>query len=82
MSVFDFNTRYPKPISQKEREKIASLPEVNYEEIKDIDDSDKYSWVIVKIGNELKYGRTAYCLKTGIRRSLTREEFYGNSTVD
>jgi len=61
-------------------------------------DDDKYSWKILGSwlsGSSTsgkyyegcsygisKYGRSAYCINTGVRRSLTMGEFYENSAVD
>lgn len=50
----------------------------------DIDDGTKHRWVsTVPIkGNDVKYGRVMFCLKTGIIRNTTFDEFYGGGIVD
>ena len=60
-------------------EEIKNLPCVDYKTISDIDDGSKYEWVQV---GEDKYGRSMYCLKTGIKRSQTMGEFYGGGSVN
>ena len=66
--------------SRLKGEKPLNMPPiVLHQEIPDIDDGDKYEWV--QIGDS-KYGRNMLCNKTGIVRSQTMGEFYGNSTVD
>ncbi|MEY2869830.1 MAG: hypothetical protein RIR01_2332 [Bacteroidota bacterium] len=58
---------------------ISEQPVINHEKVEDIDNPDKYEWY--EIGGE-KYGRTMYCPKSNIRRTLTFAEFYQSSTVD
>jgi len=65
--------------SYEEYDKIKKIPLTEIVTIKDIDDGDKYEWVQIK-GE--KYGRSMYCLKTGIRRGNTMGEFYGSGIVD
>jgi len=60
-------------------DEINRIPCVDHKTISDIDDGSKYEWVQV---GEDKYGRSMYCLKTGIRRSQTMGEFYGGGSVD
>lgn len=60
-------------------DEIMAMPIVKYESVPDIDNTEKYNWV--QVGTE-KYGRTMYCTKTKIRRSLTMGEFYGTGVVD
>ena len=50
-------------------------------------EKSKRSWTNEKYRDEVKYlyqkfGRTAICLKTGLRRTLTMGEFYGTGVVD
>lgn len=52
---------------------------IRHEDIPDINNGHKYEWV--QIGDS-KYGRNMLCNKTGIVRSQTMGEFYGNSIVD
>lgn len=60
-------------------EPIEKLPIQKWENIEDIDNGEKYCWMMF---GKSKYGRTMYCPKTKIRRSLTMGEFYGTSPVD
>jgi hypothetical protein len=71
----DFTYRKRIPMT----EEIKKTPSVDYKSISDIDDGSKYEWVQV---GEDKYGRSMYCIKTGIRRSQTMGEFYGGGSVD
>ena len=75
MSVHDFKWQTKQPLT----EKIKKLSIVRYEDIPDIDDTEKYNWV--QVGTD-KYGRSMYCTKTKIRRSQTMGEFYQGGIVD
>ena len=65
--------------SYEEYDRIKNIPLTKDDAIKDVDDGEIYEWVQIK-GD--KYGRSMYCLKTGIRRSNTMGEFYGSGIVD
>ena len=58
---------------------IEKIPLTKKETLTDIDNGDVYEWVQTR-GE--KYGRSMYCLKTGIRRGNTMGEFYGGGIVD
>jgi hypothetical protein len=75
MSVNDFKWQVGHPLT----EKIKKLPTIKYEDIPDIEDTEKYNWV--EVGTE-KYGRRMYCTKTKIKRTQTMGEFYGGGIVD
>lgn len=75
VSVQDFVSRPKIPYS----EPISRLPIVKWETVEDINNGEKYNWVMVGLE---KYGRTMYCTKTHIRRTTTMGEFYGTSPVD
>lgn len=75
VSVQDFVSRKKIPYS----EPISRLPIKRWEDVEDIDNGEKYNWVMVGLD---KYDRTMYCTKTKIRRSVTMGEFYGTSPVD
>lgn len=60
-------------------DRIKKIPRTEAVDINDIDNGDIYEWVQIK-GE--KYGRSMYCLKTGIRRGNTMGEFYGSGIVD
>ena len=75
MSVHEFKWQVKHPLT----EEIKKIPLTNYENIPDIDDTEKYNWV--QVGTD-KYDRSMYCTKTKIRRSQTMGEFYGRGIVD
>jgi len=75
MSVHDFKWQVKHPLT----EEIKKLPTIKYEDIPDIEDTEKYNWV--QVGRE-KYGRSMYCTKTKIKRTQTMGEFYGAGVVD
>ncbi len=75
MSVHKFKWQVKHPLT----EEIKKIPLTNYEDIPDIDDTEKYNWV--QVGTD-KYGRSMYCTKTKIRRSQTMGEFYQGGIVD
>lgn len=59
-----------------EIEKVGSL---DYSRLDDIENPNIYEWYVVGYD---KYGRSMYCPKTGLKRTQTMGEFYGNATVD
>ncbi|MDO4802789.1 MAG: hypothetical protein Q4A15_11545, partial [Prevotellaceae bacterium] len=63
---------------------LNHLEYADYRTMKDIDDPDKHRWVctIPLKGNDARYGRAMFCLKTGILRGQTLDEFYGSGIVD
>lgn len=63
---------------------LNHLEYADYKNMEDIDDGEKHRWVsTVPIdGNDAKYGRAMFCLKTGVLRGLTFDEFYGGGLVD
>jgi hypothetical protein len=75
VSVQAFVSRKKIPYS----EPISRLPITKWEDVEDIDNGEKYNWIMVGLD---KYDRTMYCTKTKIRRSTTMGEFYGTSPVD
>ena len=75
MSVYDFKWQIKHPLT----EKIKKIPITKYEDIPDINDTEKYNWV--QVGTE-KYGRSMYCIKTKIKRSQTMGEFYQGGIID
>ena len=75
MSVHDFKWQVKHPLT----EEIKKIPLTEWEDIPDIDDKEKYNWIMM--GKD-KYGRSMYCTKTGIRRSTTMGEFYEGGIVD
>lgn len=74
-SVYDFKDQKKHPLT----EEIKNIPLTNYEDVEDINNTEKYDWV--QVGTD-KYGRSMYCTKTKIRRTQTMGEFYGNGIVD
>lgn len=75
MSVHDFKWQVKHPLTDE----IERIPLTRYQNIPDIDDTEKYNWV--QVGTD-KYGRSMYCTKTKIRRSQTMGEFYQGGVVD
>jgi hypothetical protein len=75
MSVHNFKWQVEHPLT----EEIKKLPTIKYEDIPDIEDTEKYNWVQV---GEDKYGRNMYCTNTKIKRSQTMGEFYQGGIVD
>ena len=75
MSVHNFKRQVKHPLTDE----IKKIPLTNYQDIPDIDDTEKYNWV--QVGGD-KYGRQMYCTKTKIRRSQTMGEFYQGGIVD
>lgn len=75
MSVHDFKGQVKHPLTDK----IKEIPLTKWEDIPDINDTEKYNWV--QVGTD-KYGRSMYCTKTKIRRSQTMGEFYQGGVVD
>lgn len=57
-----------------------------FDAIKEIDNPEIHEWYVFQTAretsnkeivlNDYKYGRNMYCPKTGIMRTLTKEEFY------
>lgn len=66
-------------VSNEEFARIEKIPLTKKELINDIDNGATYEWV--QLAGD-KYGRSMYCLKTGIRRGNTMGEFYGSGIVD
>ena len=64
MSVNDYKWQVKQPLTDE----IKKIPLTNWEDIPDINDTEKYNWV--QVGTD-KYGRSMYCTKTKIRRSQT-----------
>lgn len=75
MSVHNFKWQTKHPLT----EEIKKISLTKYQDIPDINDTEKYNWV--QVGTE-KYGRSMYCTKTKIRRSQTMGEFYQGGIVD
>lgn len=75
MSVHNFKWQTKHPLT----EEIKKLPTIDYQDIPDINDTEKYNWV--QVGTD-KYGRSMYCTKTKIRRTQTMGEFYQGGIVD
>tara|TARA_R110000751_G_scaffold305790_1_gene422667 strand:+ start:182 stop:409 length:228 start_codon:yes stop_codon:yes gene_type:complete len=75
MSVYSFKGQVKHPTTDE----IKEIPLTRYQDILDINDTEKYNWVMVGEG---KYGRSMYCTKTKIRRSKTMGEFYQGGIVD
>ncbi|MFD1675640.1 hypothetical protein [Alicyclobacillus fodiniaquatilis] len=81
-NVHDFQSQKKYQPVAEELARIRALPTMKYEDVPDVNNTEKYEWVQVQIGPDSKYGRVMFCLKTGIKRSQTMGEFYGTSTVD
>lgn len=75
MSVYNFK----KQVKHELTDEIKKIPVVRYEDIPDIEDTEKYNWV--QVGKE-KFGRSMYCTNTKIRRTLTMGEFYQTGFID
>jgi hypothetical protein len=75
----DFTDRKKLVATSEELEIVQKISLTKIESIPDIEDGEKYEWVQLP-GD--KYGRSMYCLKTGIRRGNTMGEFYGSGIVD
>jgi hypothetical protein len=75
MSVHNFKDHEMHPYTDE----IKAIPLTRWEDIPDIDDKEKYNWIMM--GKD-RYGKSMYCTKTGIRRSTTMGEFYGSGIVD
>lgn len=76
MSVEDFKEQKRSNLTWDD---VKHLPLTDYEDIEDINDTEKYKWE--QIGRE-KYGRNMYCPKTKTLRTQTMGEFYGTGIVD
>ena len=75
MNVHDFKWQEKHSLTDE----IDQISVTRYEDVPDINDTEKYNWV--QVGRN-KYGRTMYCTNTKIRRTPTMGEFYQGGIVD